>query len=161
MDGLLSNNFHRFSLIDRICQCWSVRFSMLDNVLLKVSTNGKFPWVDGSPYFLTRFFYILLSCSIFNYFSKITINKYVVMKTIFLCVSFWVSCIRKKEMKWKNEGRNSIEFDKLSNILQTTLLKILSMSSKSLSNKQTKNYTYHVVPRFAACSFLERKSKWS
>ena len=29
---------------------------MLGNVLLKISTNGKFSWIDTSPYLLTVFF---------------------------------------------------------------------------------------------------------
>ena len=47
MNGLLSKTFRKFSLIDRISQCLSITFLMLGYVLLKVSTNGKFPWVDG------------------------------------------------------------------------------------------------------------------
>ena len=47
VNGLLSNTFRKFSLVDRICQCVLITFSMLGNVSLKVSTNCKFPWVDG------------------------------------------------------------------------------------------------------------------
>ena len=46
MNGLLSNTFHKFSLIDRICHCLSITLPILGNGLLKVSTNSKFPWVD-------------------------------------------------------------------------------------------------------------------
>ena len=46
MNGLLSKIFRKFSLIDKICQCLSITFLMLGNVLLKIA----------SPYFPTGFF---------------------------------------------------------------------------------------------------------
>ena len=66
MDGLLSKTFRKFSLIDRICQCLSTTILMLDNVLLKVSANGKFPWVDGFSLFSNSIFRSTLS--IFTFF---------------------------------------------------------------------------------------------
>ena len=54
LNVLLSNTFRKFSLIDRIFQCWSITFLMLGNVLLKVSTNGKFLLVDGFSLFSNR-----------------------------------------------------------------------------------------------------------
>ena len=56
MYGLLSKTFRKFSLIDSIFQCLSITFLMLGNVLLKVSTNGKPPWVDGFSLFSKVFF---------------------------------------------------------------------------------------------------------
>ena len=47
MNGLSSNPFRKFSLIDRICQCLFLTFLILGNVLLKVSASCKFLWVDG------------------------------------------------------------------------------------------------------------------
>ena len=56
MNGLLSKTFRKLLLIDRICQCLSITFLMLGNVLLMVSTNGKFPWVDGFALFSNSIF---------------------------------------------------------------------------------------------------------
>ena len=51
MNALLSKTYLKFSSIDKPCQCLSITFLMLGNVLLKVSTNGKFSWVDGFSLF--------------------------------------------------------------------------------------------------------------
>ena len=37
--------FFNFSRIEKICQCLSMTF-LLGNILLKVTSNGKFSWVD-------------------------------------------------------------------------------------------------------------------
>ena len=55
MNGFLSNTFRKFSLIDKIFQCLSITFLQLGNVLLKVSTNGKSPWVDGFSFSVDAF----------------------------------------------------------------------------------------------------------
>ena len=56
MNGLLSRFPRKLSLIDRICQYLSITFLMLGNVFLKVSTNCKFPWVDGFSLFSSSIF---------------------------------------------------------------------------------------------------------
>ena len=59
MNGLLPKTFRKFSLIDRICQCLSIIFLIIYNVLLKLSNgNGKFRWADGFPLFSNSFFYL-------------------------------------------------------------------------------------------------------
>ena len=60
MNGLLSKTLCKFSLIDRICQCLPRIFLILDIVLLKVSTNGKFSWEDGFSLFSISIFWSTL-----------------------------------------------------------------------------------------------------
>lgn len=45
MNGFFSKAFFNLSLIEKICQCLSIKFLIFDNVLLKVTTSGKFSWV--------------------------------------------------------------------------------------------------------------------
>ena len=56
MNGLLSKAFCKFPLIDGTCQCLSIMFLILGNILLKVSAKGKFPWVDVFSLFSNSIF---------------------------------------------------------------------------------------------------------
>ena len=49
MNGFFSKAFFNFSLIEKICQCLSIKFLIFDNVLLKVTTSGKFFCVASFP----------------------------------------------------------------------------------------------------------------